>query len=583
FGATLAIQVPFYTGGDVPATVEARRAAFAGWVGLGFDPSVVLSNALQDRPGKAVALRFRDANSDAEFRSGEAVEGAASVKLDLNNGWSVETFGAVASSSIIEDRGALTVLLIGVGASLVLAALVLVLGTSRVRALRLVCERTGELRHQALHDALTGLPNRSLIMDRIEQLLTRNRRNGTIGAALYIDLDDFKNVNDTLGHEAGDHLLVSVAARLTSALRDADTIGRMGGDEFVVLIDGAPLKVAPELVAERLLDVMRQPFDLDDTSSPLSINTSIGIAIGDRATGGDLLRDADVALYQAKAGGKNRYEIFHPEMQTEISRRIELEFELRLAIENSQFSLVYQPIYNLDDLTLVGVEALLRWKRQSGEVVEPDEFIPILEQTGQILEVGRWVLLEACLQMADWHARGDTLDISVNVSGRQLDFDHVVEDIHDALESSGLGPEFLIIEVTETALMRNAADTAVRLKAIKELGVRIAVDDFGTGYSSLAYLQQFPVDCLKIDRAFTHAITTSPESKALIRTLVQLGRDLGLKTLAEGVETTGEMDHLRDERVDEAQGFLLSKPLDAASIEAQILLPARKTEVHQTP
>jgi diguanylate cyclase (GGDEF)-like protein len=583
FGATLAIQVPFYTGGDIPTTVEARRAAFAGWVGLGFDPTVLLNNALQDRPGKAVALRFHDANSDAEFTSGEPVEGAVSVTRDLHNGWSVETFGAVAGGGTIDDRGALTVLLIGVAASLVLAALVLVMGTSRVRALRLVGERTGELRHQALHDALTGLPNRSLIMDRIEQLLTRNRRHGTIGAALYIDLDDFKNVNDTLGHEAGDRLLVSVAARLTSAMRDADTIGRMGGDEFVVLIDGAPLKVAPELVAERLLDVMRQPFDLDDTSSPLSINTSIGIAIGDRASGGDLLRDADVALYQAKAGGKNRYEIFHPEMQTEISRRIELEFELRLAIERNQLSLVYQPIYNLDDLTPIGVEALLRWNPQSGEVVEPDEFIPILEQTGQILEVGRWVLLEACLQMAEWHAKGHMLDISVNVSGRQLDFDQVIDDIGDALQASGLAPEYLIIEVTETALMRNAANTAVRLKAVKELGVRIAVDDFGTGYSSLAYLQQFPVDCLKIDRAFTHAITTSPESKALIRTLVQLGKDLGLRTLAEGVETTGEMDHLRNERVNEAQGFLLSRPLDAEALEAQILIPSRETEVPQTP
>jgi diguanylate cyclase (GGDEF)-like protein len=582
-GATLAIQVPFYTGGDTPPTLEARRAAFVGWVGLGFDPDVLLNNALQDRPGKAVSLRFHDTNSDAEFSSGTPVEGAASVTTDLHNGWSVETFSAVAGSGIIEDRGALTVLLIGLAASLVLAALVLVLGTSRVRALRLVGERTGELRHQAMHDALTGLPNRSLIMDRIEQLLARNRRNGTSGAALYIDLDDFKNVNDTLGHEAGDRLLVSVAARLTSAMRDVDTIGRMGGDEFVVLIDGAPLKVAPELIAERLLDVMRQPFDLADTSMPLAVNTSIGIAIGDRETGGDLLRDADVALYQAKAAGKNRYEIFHPEMHTEISRRIELEIDLRLAIEKGQFFLVYQPIYNLDDLTLIGVEALLRWNRPTDGIIEPDEFIPILEQTGHILEVGRWVLLEACLQMADWHAQGNTLDISVNVSGRQLDHDSVVSDIRDALEASGLAPEFLIIEVTETALMRDAADTAVRLKAIKELGVRIAVDDFGTGYSSLAYLQQFPVDCLKIDRAFTNAITTSPESKALIRTLVQLGRDLGLKTLAEGVETTGEMDHLRDERVDEAQGFLLSRPLDAATLETQILTAARETEIPRTP
>jgi diguanylate cyclase (GGDEF)-like protein len=513
--------------------------------------------------------------SDTKFSSGLAPKGSQLVTRDLDSAWTVDTSAVVTHTGVLDDPGSLAVLLIGVAASVILAALVLVLGTSRATALRLVGERTGELRHQALHDALTGLPNRFLITDRIDQLLTRNRRNNTIGAALYIDLDDFKNVNDTLGHEAGDRLLVAVAARLTSALRDADTIGRMGGDEFVVLIDGSEFKASPELVAERLLDVMRQPFDLDDTSNSLSVNTSIGIAIGDRASGGDLLRDADVALYQAKASGKNRFEIFHPEMHTEISRRIELEFDLRSAIENNQFRLVYQPIYNLDDLSLVAVEALLRWDHPTLGLVEPDEFIPILEQSGQIQEVGRWVLNEACERMAVWHSKGDTLDISVNVSGRQLDHDDIVDHIREALEISDLDPARLIIEVTETALMRDSAHTAVRLKAIKELGVRIAVDDFGTGYSSLAYLQQFPVDCLKIDRRFTSAITTSPESKALIRTLVQLGRDLGLKTLAEGVETATEMDHLRDEHVNEAQGFLLSRPLEPQVLEDQILLPAR--------
>jgi diguanylate cyclase (GGDEF)-like protein len=574
---TLAVQVPIYIGGATPATVEARRAAFAGWVGLGFDAKVLLDTALRDRAATAVTLRFDDGVSMAEFSSGIAPDGATSKRIDIEGGWTVETFATVASNGILNDGSALTVLLVGIAASIVLVALVLVLGTGRATALRLVGERTGELRHQALHDALTGLPNRTLIMDRIDQLLTRNRRNGTNGAALFIDLDDFKNVNDTLGHEAGDRLLVAIAARLTTALRDVDTIGRMGGDEFVVLIDGAPMKVAPELIAERLLDVMRQPFDLDDSSIKLSVNTSIGIAIGDRETGGDLLRDADVALYQAKGAGKNRYAIFDPEMQTEIRRRIELEFDLRSAIDRNQLRLVYQPIYNLDDLSLVGVEALLRWDHPVVGLVEPDEFIPILEQTGQIQEVGRWVLLEACAQMSSWHAKGDTLDISVNVSGRQLDYDDIIDHIREALNSSGLDPARLIIEVTETALMRHAADTAVRLRAIKALGVRIAVDDFGTGYSSLAYLQQFPVDCLKIDRRFTSAISASPESKALIRTLVQLGRDLGLTTLAEGVETTTEMDHLRGEKVNQAQGFLLSRPLAPQTLEVQILAPARST------
>ena len=575
FGATLAVQVPFYRGGVVPSAVETRRAAFAGWVGLAFDPKIVLEQALRDHPATSVTLRFHDPLSNAVFASGPAPQSADSVSKDLGNGWTVETFVAGRDFGIFSDRNAFLVLLGVAGMSFLLAALVLVLGTGRARALQLVGERTGELRHQALHDALTGLPNRALIMDRIDQLLARNRRTGTMGSALFIDLDDFKNVNDTLGHEAGDRLLVAVAKRLTSALRDADTIGRMGGDEFVVLIDGASLGVAPELVAQRLLNVMRQPFDLEGAMMPLSVNTSIGIAIGDRPTGGELLRDADVALYQAKAAGKNRYEIFYPEMQTEISRRIDLEFELRSAMESNQFRLVYQPIYRLNDLSLVGVEALLRWDNPQRGPIEPDEFIPILEQTGQIREVGRWVLSTACAQMAEWHRKGDTLDVSVNVSGRQLDHDDIIEHVRQALESTGLDPACLIIEVTETSLMHNATATARRLTDIKALGVSIAVDDFGTGYSSLAYLQQFPVDCLKIDRSFTHAISTSPESKALIRTLVQLGNDLGLTTLAEGVETTLEMDHLRQEHVTEAQGFLLSRPLEPASLEAQILAPSR--------
>jgi EAL domain-containing protein (putative c-di-GMP-specific phosphodiesterase class I) len=362
---------------------------------------------------------------------------------------------------------------------------------------------------------------------------------------------------------------------LESALRNVDTIGRMGGDEFVVLIDGDSLEVAPELVAERMLDSMRHPFELDDASMPLTVNMSIGIASGDRGSAGELLRDADVALYQAKAAGKSRYEVFDREMQTNFSRRLDLEFDLRSALTDHQFRLVYQPIYNLDDLTVVGAEALLRWDHPARGPIPPDEFIPILEQTGQIRSVGRWVLAEACQQMAEWHARGDTLDISVNVSGRQLDHDGITDDIRDALQASGLRTSALIIEVTETALMHNVDATARHLGAIKELGVRIAVDDFGTGYSSLAYLRQFPVDCLKIDRMFTNAITTSPESRALVGTLVQLGKDLGLSTLAEGVETTDEMDLLRVAHVDQAQGFLMARPLDPETLETQLLAPTR--------
>lgn len=571
---TLSVETPVYRGGLVPKTIQARRAAFLGWVGMAFDPDVVLTRALSGQPGMAVALRYHDAFSNAAFQGGTPPPGATTLTVDLHNGWTVTTFGAAARGGVLTNGDALTLLLAGIALSGMLAALVFVLGTGRARAIRLVRERTGELRHQALHDALTRLPNRALIMDRIEQLLARGRRRGSIGAVLFVDLDEFKNVNDTLGHAAGDRLLVAVAARLKSTLREADTIGRMGGDEFVVLIGDTSID-SVELVASRLLSAMRQPFELDGATTRLVVTASIGIAMGDRADPGDLLRDADVALYEAKAAGKDRYEIFHQEMQVEISRRIGLEFDLRSALEGEQFRLVYQPIYDLDDLSLTGVEALLRWDHPTLGLVSPEEFIPILEQTGQIREVGRWVLHRACVQMAAWQARGDTLDMSVNVSGRQLDSDAIVDHIREALQFSGLDATSLILEVTETALMRNADATAERLDRIKDLGVRIAVDDFGTGYSSLACLRQFPVDCLKIDRSFTSAITTSRESKALMRTLVQLGKDLGLKTLAEGVETTDELDLLRAEHVDQAQGFLLARPLDPDILESRLLAPAR--------
>jgi len=572
----LVVQTPIYRAGADLATVEERRAAFAGWVAIELDPTALLEEALRDEAAVAVEMRYQVGATDVAFTSGTTPPGLQSVTTDLHNGWTIQTFGVVRTGGVT-DGHALVVLLGGIAMSLLLGLLMFVLGTGRERARRQLEQRTSELHHQALHDALTGLPNRALLMDRIEQMLVRDRRNHTTGAALFLDLDDFKNVNDTLGHGAGDRLLVAVAARLSSTPRGVDTIARMGGDEFVVLIDGASLDVAPELVAERLLDMMRQPFELEDASMPLTVNVSIGIASGDRASAGDLLRDADVALYQAKAGGKNRYETFDPEMQTSISRRTDLEFDLRSALGTDQFRLVYQPIYDLDDLTVIGVEALLRWDHPTRGAITPAEFIPILEQTGQIREVGRWVLQQACQQTAIWHSRGDTLDVSVNVSARQLDHDGITDDIRDALQVSGLSASALIIEVTETALMHNVDATARRLHAIKKLGVRVAVDDFGTGYSSLAYLRQFPVDSLKIDRMFTSAVSTSSESKALVGTLVQLGKDLGLTTLAEGVETTVELDILRGARVDQAQGFLMARPLDPATLETRVLASTRVT------
>jgi diguanylate cyclase (GGDEF)-like protein len=579
----LGAVVPIYRGGVVPATVDARRGAFVGWFGMFLNQTLVIDRALQGHKGLLVSMRFGTGSSRVTFSAGKAPQGTRSVTTDLANGWTMRTSGAVLAGTVWANPNALAVLLAGVTLSLLLALLVLVLATGRARALVMVEERTGELRHQALHDSLTGLPNRALIMDRIGQLMTRNRRNGTNGSVLFVDLDDFKNVNDTLGHDAGDQLLVAVAARLESTLRDTDTVGRMSGDEFIVLIDGGELAVAPELVASRLLDVMRQPFRLEGVTLPLTVNTSIGIASGGRTLPSEMLSDADMALYQAKADGKNRYQIFRPEMQTVLNHRMELELALRSALAADEFTLVYQPIYNLDDRRLVGVEALLRWEHPTLGPLLPDEFIPVLEQTGEIREVGRWVLRQACEQMARWQSRGETLDLSVNISARQLDDDAIVGNIGDALSASGLAATSLIVEVTETALMHNPDDIARRLQSIKALGVRIAVDDFGTGYSSLTYLRQFPVDCLKIDRGFMTAISASPESKALLSTLIQLGKDLGLATLAEGVETLKQMAEVQHGGVDYVQGFLFARPLAPEALEAQFLIAGRPGAPTEAP
>ena len=439
-----------------------------------------------------------------------------------------------------------------------------------------------QIRHQALHDALTGLPNRALILDRTEQLLARGRRDHVPVAALFIDLDGFKEINDTLGHATGDQLLRAVAARLGTAIRESDTLARLGGDEFVVLVDCGDLDAGPDLVAERLLDVLREPFVLEGRpETPLTITASIGIANAlDRGSAGDLLRDADVALYQAKDAGKDRAVVFAPEMQTVVRDRLALGIDLRHALEDGQFFLVYQPILDLQGGAVTGVEALLRWRHPERGVVLPDGFIPALEQSGLIVEVGSWVLTEACRQTAEWRAGGHELDVSVNVSARQLEADGLAGDVARALAASGLPADALILEITETTIMQDTDATIGRLTALKAIGVRLAVDDFGTGYSSLAYLRKFPVDALKIDRSFINAVAESPEAAALIHTLVHLGKALGLATFAEGIEDTDQFDRLRIEDCDSGQGFLFARPLTVGDLE--LFLDGTREEVRST-
>jgi diguanylate cyclase (GGDEF)-like protein len=425
-----------------------------------------------------------------------------------------------------------------------------------------------QVRRQALHDELTGLPNRALILDRATHMLARAERDERPTAAFFLDLDNFKTVNDTLGHGAGDELLKAVAHRLATAIRATDTVGRLGGDEFVVLVEGTSLDGGPELVAARILDALAAPFELAGFEGiPLTTSASIGIAMGQGTSAGDLLRDADIALYRAKAAGKARAVVFEPYMQSEMLERLELELDLRANL-CEQFFVMYQPMYDLATLEITGVEALLRWNHPRRGVVSPSRFVPILEDTGMIFETGRWVLRESCRQAALWHRTGRPFVVSVNVSMRQLETDALVDDVRDALTTSGLDPSALVLEVTETALMRDVEATVDRLGRLKALGVRIAIDDFGTGYSSLAYLKRFPVDILKIDQSFIAGIGESSDALAMVHALVQLGRALGLETRAEGIEDARQLERLRAEGCESGQGFFFAKPMYAGAIDA---------------
>jgi diguanylate cyclase (GGDEF)-like protein len=425
-----------------------------------------------------------------------------------------------------------------------------------------------EIRHQALHDHLTGLPNRLLVVDRAEQMLAWAHRHSTDVALMFVDLDGFKDVNDSLGHQVGDEILKAVATRFRSVIRETDTVGRLGGDEFVVLTDCAGQSPDPEMVAERLLGCLFQPFELgQEVRSPISISASIGIAIGRSETATELLRDADIALYAAKAAGKKCSVVFEPSMREAARLQHQLETDIRLALADSQYFLVYQPVFDLEKMTILGVEALLRWDHPAQGVIGPDEFIPVLEETGLIHEVGAWVLDECCRQSRVWLDRDRAINISVNISARQLEGRSLVDHVSAALAHHSIEPDLLTIEITETILMRDTVEVLRQLRDLKNIGVRIAIDDFGTGHSSLAYLRKFPVDAIKIDRAFITDVSESPSGRALLQTFVQLGKALNIETIAEGIEENSQLAVIRAEQCDSGQGFLFARPLPAGSIE----------------
>ena len=423
-----------------------------------------------------------------------------------------------------------------------------------------------DLRHQAFHDSLTGLANRALLQDRVEHAVAASRRSTGLVAVLFCDLDGFKTVNDSLGHQRGDELLIAAGKRLLSVVRSGDTVARLGGDEFAILMDDVADPALAIRLAERIVEVLRQPMEVAGRS--ISLSVSVGIAYGDgRQSVELLLSEADSAMYAAKSTGKDGFQIFQTAMRSHAVERLELTNSLRGALDRSEFSLQYQPHFSLYDGRLEGFEALARWHHPTQGDVPPAVFIPLAEETGLILSLGRWILEAACLEASKWHAPdGRPLTISVNISGRQLQHESLVDDVRAALAYSGLTPDRLILEVTESMLMTNPERSTAVLGALKAMGIHLAIDDFGTGYSSLSYLRQFPVDVLKIDKSFVDPLTDpTSEGAAFIKTIIRLAHDLHLSTVAEGIEDGQQRDTLTALGCDSAQGFLLSRPLNATA------------------
>jgi diguanylate cyclase (GGDEF)-like protein len=420
------------------------------------------------------------------------------------------------------------------------------------------------LHYLANFDPLTGLPNRTLFSDRLSQALQRASWHKRSVAVLFLDLDRFKNINDTLGHAFGDLVLKNVSERLTACVREGDTVARLGGDEFVLILDNLAQEEDTRLIAQKVLSALSSPFSVE--GHEFFITTSIGIALSpnDGNTYESLIKNADTAMYRAKEKGKNNYQHYSPALNARISERLALETHLRRALERNEFELHYQPLVAPAGGKVVGVEALLRWKRPGKGMIPPSEFVPVAEETGLILPIGEWVLQTACAQNMAWQSAGlPPIRVAVNLSGGQFQQQNLVETIAKTLRESGLGPQYLELELTESIIMKSTDATVTTLRRLDALGTKISVDDFGTGYSSLSYLKRFPVSTLKIDRSFIHDLITDPDDKAIVKAIITLAHSLKLAVVAEGVETQEQLNFLQALQCDQVQGNLFSQPLGA--------------------
>ncbi len=424
------------------------------------------------------------------------------------------------------------------------------------------------LLHRARHDALTELPNRVLILERLRQAIARAQRGRRLLAVAYLDLDNFKNINDILGHDAGDALLRQVALRIGGVLRQRDTVGRQSGDEFILLLPDIARIEDAATVAEKVLHTLSHPFVLNGREVYVTGSLGLSICPSDGEDAGSLLRNADVAMYRAKEEGRNSFRFYAPEMDAQMRVRLEIEHDLRLAIKRGELMLHYQPRVSLVTGEVLGFEALVRWDHPREGLIGPDRFIGVAEDTGLIMPLGDWVLQAACRQARQWQDRGfPRMRMSVNLSARQFRDPGLVERVGRVLAETGLDPAFLELEITESTVMHDSEAAIGTLRALKRLGVTLSVDDFGTGYSSLSYLKLFPIDVLKIDRSFVRDVTTDPDDAVIVRAIVTLAHSLGLAVVAEGVEEVAQAAFLRHVKCNELQGYYFSRPLPAEAVE----------------
>ncbi|HSI79556.1 MAG TPA: EAL domain-containing protein [Solirubrobacterales bacterium] len=448
------------------------------------------------------------------------------------------------------------------------AGRVLTLGAIRDVSARKLAER--RLEHQALHDPLTGLPNRTLFLDRLGHALARSRRPGSNLAAYFCDIDNFKRINDSLGHEAGDELLMALPARLRQALRQADTVARFGGDEFVILCEDFGSEAAAIRIAERITEAFERPFVLDGSAHHLSISVGVVFVEGGQASASEVLRHADVAMYRAKARGKGKFELFDAKMRSRVLERLAIETDLRRAIDDDALRLAYQPVLSLESGEFVSAEALLRWQHPARGLLAPPDFIDVAEDSGLIVPVGAWVIREACRSAAAWSGlrpAESPLAVSINVSPRQVSDWNFVDLLRETIEETGVDPDLVELEITEAALVEDADAALVTLTQLKEIGVRLVLDDFGTGHSSLSRLKRFPIDALKVDREFIAGIGDDGENTAIVSAVLSVASALGVDVIAEGVETAAQLDWLAEHGCRFAQGYLLSRPLGIVELE----------------